>query len=161
MTGIEEAKAKELLDGQENDEDPKEEQEAKTEAKQEEKTPGQQLRELTSGKLILLQPFRAHSEDVTEVAFDFCGLTNEEMMAALDTVPVNNILAISNQQAMALFAATAAKCAPDVEGEKHKLYDARDIRKRMGPADAVKAIQLAKLFYNASSQAGGNNISKE
>ena len=132
-------------------------------AKQENKDPGQLLRELCRGKLELLQPFRAHSQDVTEVEYDFCGLTNEEVMDALDSVPVNNMFAISNQQAMALFAATAGKCAPKIDDEEKntRLYDARDIKKRLGPSDAVKAIQLAKLFYNASSQAGRKNNSKE
>lgn len=136
-----------------------------TEKKQEPpKDPIDQLRELTSGKLKLLQPFRAHGQDVTELRYDFCGLSNEEMMDALDSAPFNNMFAVSNSQAMAIFCATAAKCAPEItdnDGYKSKLYDARDVRKRIGPADSVKAVQLAKLFYNASSQAGGNNISKE
>lgn len=170
----EEEKARRLLDEEDEDldedldEDPDEEQdeeEAEEEDEENQKwksmTPAQRLRELTSGKLKLLKPFRAHSEDVTELEYDFCGLTTEEMMTALDSAPVNNLFAISNQQAMALFAATAAKCAPKVKGEKRRVYDAIDIKRGMGAADAVKAIQLAKLFYNASSQAGGKNISKE
>lgn len=126
--------------------------------------PIEQLRQLTSGKLKLMQPFRAHGEDVTEVRFDFCSLTSEELMDAMDSAPFNNLFAVSNSQAMAIFCATAGKCAPtftDEDGHKSKLYDARDVKKRMGPTDSVKAVQLAKLFYNASSQAGGNNISKE
>lgn len=168
----EEEKARLLLDEEEDedldedldeeqDEEETEEENEEAKKEQENMTPAQQLRELTSGKLILMQPFRAHSQDVTELPFDFCGLTTDEMMTALDSVPVNNLFAISNQQAMALFAATAAKCAPKVEGTKRRVYDERDIKRGMGAADAVKAVQLAKLFYNASSQAGGQNISKE
>lgn len=157
MKDQEEKKAEELLDGK------TEEQEEKTEEKpQKELTPGQALREMTSGKLILMQPFRAHSEDISELRYDFCALTTEEEMDALDSVPMNNMFAISNKQALALFAATAAKCAPELEEgvKKTRMYDATDIRKRLGPADAIKAIQLAKAFYAASSQAGSKNISK-
>lgn len=121
------------------------------------------LSELCSGTLNLMKPFRAHSQDVTEVDFDMCALTGAEIIEALDSVPgVNNIFAISNEQAMAIFVASAAKCAPMVEdgGMRTRLYDAKDIKKQMGAVDCVKAVQLAKLFYNASSQAGNRNISK-
>lgn len=162
-----EEKAKKLLD-EDDKEKEREEPTEETEEEDEEKKPEKpkrplidELRELTSGRLTLMQPFRARSEDVTEIRFDFCGLTNEEMMDALDSAPFNNMFTISNSQAIALFCATAAKCAPETEDGRGKLYDARDVKKRLGPADCVKAVQLAKLFYNASSQAGGNNISRE
>lgn len=149
---------------EDEEEDGQEENEESNGKKPEEKQPEpiEQLRQLTRGRLKLMQPFRAHSEDVTEVRFDFCSLTNEELMDALDSAPFNNVFAISNSQAMAIFCATAGKCAPtftDEDGHKSKLYDARDVKKRMGPTDSVKAVQLAKLFYNASSREGGNNIS--
>lgn len=123
--------------------------------------PMAQLRELCRGTLKLMAPFRAHGEDVNEVTYDFCGLTSAEMMDALDSVPVNNMFTISNKQALALFAATAEKNAPMVEdgGRKTRLFDKRDVM-RMGAADSVKAVQIAKLFYVASGQAGNNNISK-
>ena len=162
----EKEKAKKLLD-EENDqesEENKEQEQKQVKAKaEEEKNPGEQLREITRGTLKLLKPFRAHSQDVTELRFDFCALTTDEEFDALDSVSVYNFSSITNKQALALFAATAAKCAPEVDddGTTIKLYDARDIKKRLGPSDAVKAIQLAKLFYNASSQAGKKNNSKE
>lgn len=126
--------------------------------------PAEQLRELCRGTLKLMTPIRAHSQDVNEIKFDFCALTGMEMMDALDSVPtVNNMFGVTNKQAIALFAATAEKCAPMIDdgGKLTKLYDAKDVKGRLGAADAVKAMQLAKLFYNASSQAGNNNISKE
>lgn len=125
--------------------------------------PGEQLRKLCRGTLKLLKPIRAHGQDVEKIKFDFCDLTGEEMMDALDSVPANNMFIITNGQAMALFAATAEKCAPMVEdgGRKTRLFDGKDIKKRLGAADGVKAIQLAKLFYSASGQAGNNNISNE
>lgn len=139
----------------------------KDEKKTEEKAienPAEELRNLCRGKLKLMNPIRAHSQDVTEIKFDFCALTGMEMMDALDSVAmVNNMFGITNKQAMALFAATAEKCAPlfDDGGTKTRLFDAKDVKERMGASDSIKAMQLAKLFYNASSQAGNNNISKE
>lgn len=153
-----EKKAARILDG--------ETQEAEAEEEEAEgKVMGsaiEQLRELCRGTMKLMTPIRAHGEDVNEISYDFCGLTSSEMMDALDSVPVNNMFAISNRQALALFAATAEKCAPMTQegGRKSRLYDKKDIE-RMGAADSVKAVQLAKLFYTASSQAGNSNISKE
>ena len=125
--------------------------------------PIEQLRKLCKGKMKLMVPFRAHSQDVKEIAFDFCALTGAEMMDALDEVPVNNIFAITNAQAMALFAAAAEKCAPFVEdgGKLTRLFDAKDIKNRLSSADFTAAMRMAKLFYNASGQAGNNNISKD
>ena len=124
-------------------------------------SPLEQLSRLCSGTFKLMQPFRARSQDVTELKFDMCALTGTEIIEVLDSTPVNNLFAISNEQAMAIFAASAAKCAPMVEdgGMRLKLYDAKDIKTRMGGVDCVKAVQLGKLFYNASSQAGNRNIS--
>ncbi len=158
-------KARRLLD-EEEERDEEEAEETKTEKSgkdESQKSPGQVLQELTRGTLKLLKPFRAHSQDVEELRFDFCGLTTDEEFDALDSVTTYNFNVITNKQALALFAATAAKCAPEVDDDGHmiKLYDARDIRKRLGPADAIKAVQLAKLFYSASSQAGDSNISRE
>ncbi|MBR3740565.1 MAG: hypothetical protein IKN04_08905 [Clostridia bacterium] len=142
-------------------------EEAEKENQEEQKIisdPAEQLRVLCQGTLKLMTPIRAHSEDVKEIKFDFCGLKGIEVMDALDSVmAVNNMFGISNKQAMALFAATAEKCAPMVEdgGKTTRLYDAKDIKSRLAGADAIKAMQLAKLFYNASSQAGNSNISNK
>lgn len=154
-----EKKTKALLD----EERGQEEEQPNTESQETIDDPGEQLRKLCRGTLKLLHPIRAHGQDVKEVKFDFCDLTGAEMMDALDSVPANNMFVISNSQAMALFAATADKCAPMVDdgGRLTRLFDGKDIKKRLGAADSVKAVQLAKLFYNASGQAGNNNISKE
>lgn len=147
------------------DDEQSEENEQQTEKKAEEKTitsPIDMLSELCSGTLKLMQPFRARSQDVTEVRFDLCALTGAEIIDALDSAGTNNMFAISNEQAMAIFAVSAAKCAPMIEdgSTKTRLFDVRDIKMRMGAVDCVKAVQIAKLFYNASSQAGNKNISK-
>ena len=112
--------------------------------------PFEQLRQLTKGTLKLMKPIRARSEDVKELHYDFCALTGEEMMNALDSDTIGNMFAISNKQALALFSATAGNCTD--------LVDDKDIMKRISGPDSVKAIQLAKLFYAASSRAGNKNI---
>ena len=149
-------RAKAILDGEKQ-----EENEPQAEPKKPVTDPLTQLRELTRGKLKLMRPIRAMGQDVTELQFDFCDLTSREMLEALDGVMVNNMFAISNEQALALFAATAAKNAPmiDVGAMKARLYDAKDVM-QISAVDAVKAVQLAKLFYSASSQVGNQNISK-
>ncbi len=163
-----EKKAAEIaLDGDEGEQETEAalEEESKEEKKDGQKAAdaGAQLRELCRGTLELMQPFMSRDIEVTELPYDFCGLSNEELFEALDSVPMNNMFAISNAQAMAVFCATAGKCAPKYDdGHFHgRLYDARDVKSRLGSADAIKAIQLAKLFYTASSQAGNKNISKK
>lgn len=164
MSTVLEKKADALLD-----EKPEgtEAEESQTNGKQAEEQamsdPIDQLRELCRGTMKLMVPIRAHGQDVTEIAFDFCALTGNEMLNALDEVPVNNMFAISNAQAMALFAAAAEKCAPMIEegGMRSRLYDGKDIKKQLSAPDFTVALRLAKLFYNASGQAGNDNISKE
>lgn len=156
----EEMKASAILDG-ENTENAEDQQAEENKEKERVVSPLEQLSRLCSGTMRLMQPFRARSQDVTELKFDMCALTGTEIIDVLDSTPVNNLFAISNEQALAIFAASAAKCAPMVEdgGMRLKLYDAKDIKTRMGGVDCVKAVQLGKLFYNASSQAGNRNIS--
>ena len=127
------------------------------EEKQEEKKvisdPFEQLQKLSRGKLKLIKPIRARSQDVTELNYDFCALTSEEMMKILDEdTTFANLFAISNKQAMALFAATA--------GAQTENVDATDILQRISAPDGVRAMQIAKLFYDASSRAGGKNTRK-
>lgn len=155
-----EKKAAAMLDGSEPQEEEKKPDETEKKVIDD---PGEMLRELCRGRIKLMYPFRAHSQDITEISYDFCSLTGEEMMDALDSVPTNNLLAISNKQAIALFATTAEKQAPMIQDGGHmiRLYDAKDVKKGLMAADSVKAVQLAKLFFNASSQAGNKNISKE
>lgn len=161
-----EKKADELLDekqerdaGEENAENP----DAKNSKKLSPEEQLQELRKLCSGTLRLMAPFRAHGQDVKEVPFDFCALSGMDMVNALDEALTNNLFAISNSQAMALFAAAVEKCAPTVSenGMTTKLYDAKDIKKRFSAPDISYALRIAKLFYSASSQAGSNNFSRE
>ena len=66
------------------------------------------------------------------------------MMEALDKGGTINLIGISNTQALYLFATTVAKC--------NKKVDFEDVCSRLSGADAIKAVQLAKLFYVASSR---------
>ena len=124
--------------------------------------PAEQLRKLCKGTLKLLFPIKAADQDVKELPFDLCALSGAEIASALDSVLVNNMFAITNEQALAVFAMSAAKCAPFIEkegGYKSKMYDAKDIKSRISAVDSIKAVQITKLFYNASTREGNKNIS--
>ena len=158
----EKEKAEEMLDDTPKGEEDKEREETRDEKKGPPEFTLDLLREATSGTIKLLQPFRAHSMDVTELPYDFCGLSSEEVLDALDGIGAPGVFTITNKQALALFIATAAKCAPEINGQKNtRLYDERDIKRGLSAPDSVLAIQQAKLFFNASSQAGNRITSKK
>lgn len=105
------------------------------------------------GILKLEKPIRAGGEDVTELAYDFTKLTGLDYTSAMDSdQQANQIYRISSRQALALFAAAAAK--------ETKQTDARDIIERIGMTDAVEGVQLATLFFTASANAGRMRISR-
>lgn len=150
-------KAKALLEDEQQD------NQENTEEKQEKAIadPAEQLRKLCKGTLKLLFPFQAADQDVKELPFDMCALSGAEIASALDSVLVNNMFAITNEQALAIFALSAGKCAPMIEresGYRVKQYDAKDVKARISGVDSIKAVQIAKLFYNASTQEGNKNI---
>lgn len=106
------------------------------------------------GVLQLETPIRSRSEDVKELAYDFTELTGMEYIDAMDEDSnAINTFKITNRQALALFAKAAAK---QTEG-----VDMRDIQEQIGVTDAVEAVQLATLFFNASTRAGRMRISKK
>lgn len=151
-------KASALL-GDKQQEQPKEENEI--EEQKPVSDPAEQLKRLCRGTLKLMFPIRAADQDVKELPFDMCALTGAEIASALDSVLINNMFAITNEQALALFALSAAKCAPVIDngsGFRGKLYDAKDVKSRISGVDSIKAVQIAKLFYNASTQEGNKNI---
>ena len=81
-------------------------------------------------------------------------LTGMEYTDAMDSDPnAQQIYKITDRQALALFAKAAAKQTDKV--------DMRDIIERMGMTDAVIAVQLATLFFSASTRAGRLRISKK
>lgn len=111
---------------------------------------------LMQGKGIfkLEKPIKSGEEEVTELAYDFTEMTGLEYTDAMDSDPnASQIFKITNRQALSLFAAAAAKQTP--------LLDRRDIEERIGMTDAVEVIQLATLFFSASTRAGRLRISKK
>ena len=107
-----------------------------------------------SGILALEKPITAGDEEITELAYDFNELTGMEYTEAMDSDPnTQGIYRITSRQALALFAAAAAK-----QSEK---LDRRDIVERIGVTDAVEGTQLATLFFTASTRAGQFRISRK
>ena len=105
------------------------------------------------GRLELETPIMSGDEEITELAYDFTVLTGLEYTAAMDSdFQAQQIYKITYRQALALFAAAAAKQTPAL--------DSRDILERIGMTDAVEGVQLATLFFTASTRAGRLRISK-
>lgn len=105
------------------------------------------------GRLKLETPIRAGDEEIKELIYDFNELTGIEYTDAMDgDINAQQIYRITYRQALALFAKAAAKQTEKV--------DARDIIERIGMTDAVEAVQLATLFFSASTRAGRLRISK-
>ena len=106
------------------------------------------------GRLTLEKAILAGDEEVTELQYDFTELTGMEYTDAMDSDPnAQQIYRITYRQALALFAMAAAKQADRLH------Y--RDIIERIGVTDAVEAVQLATLFFSASTRAGRMRISKK
>ena len=106
------------------------------------------------GRLKLEKPILAGDEEVEELIYDFTDLTGTEYADAMDSdMNAQQIYRITYRQALALFAKAAAKQTERV--------DSRDIVERIGMTDAVEAVQLATLFFSASTRAGRLRISKK
>ena len=108
------------------------------------------LNMISKGTLELATPIRARSKDVTALHYDFTRLTGWEYAEAMDSAPAaRNVFVVTKKQAICLFAAAAAKVTPDV--------DAKDIKERIGLADAQRAVQVATLFLTTSAREAGRN----
>lgn len=116
--------------------------------------PDEAVRELSAGKLQLFQPFLSDNVEIKELKYNFENLTGPEMMAAMDRGARNggNAFRITNEQALELFCTSAGKETENV--------DATDVRRGLGSVDAIKAVQLATVFFVASSQLGNAHITK-
>lgn len=116
--------------------------------------PDEAVKTLSRGKLKLFKPFVADDEEITELTYDFENLGGPEMVRAMDRGAANggNAFRITSEQALELFIASAGK---ETEG-----CDAADVRRGLSSVDAVKAVQLATVFFVASSQAGNARITK-
>ncbi len=105
------------------------------------------------GRLRLETPILAGDEEIKELAYDFSALTGMEYIDAMDSDQnATQIYRITYRQALALFAAAAAK--------QSDVLDIKDIVSGIGVTDAVEAVQLATLFFTASTRAGHLRISK-
>lgn len=106
------------------------------------------------GRLRLEKPIQSGDEEITELIYDFTEMTGVEYTDAMDSDQnaVGNYR-ITYRQALALFAKAAAK--------QTERLDMQDILAKIGVTDAVEAVQLATLFFNASTRAGRLRISKK
>ena len=106
------------------------------------------------GRLRLEKPIMSGDEEITELAYDFNALTGMEYTDAMDSDSnAQQIYRITYRQGLALFATAAAK--------QSATLDRRDIMERIGVTDAVEGVQLATLFFSASTRAGQLRISKK
>jgi len=114
---------------------------------------------LKSGVMELKEPIWDGEQKYTELEFDFTLLKGLELARALDFGEKHAdkfAMELTDVQALNYFACAAAKCQP-VQGG----LDAKDIRERIGGADAIKAIQLAVCFFRFTSLAGDLRFKKK
>ena len=135
-------------------EEPKAEKAKKEKKKSNLDSPDEAVKTLSRGKLKLFKPFIADDEEITELVYDFENLPGPELVRAMDRGAQNggNAFRITSEQALELFIASAGR---ETEG-----VDAGDVRRGLSSVDAVKAVQLATVFFVASSQAGNARITK-
>ena len=105
------------------------------------------------GILTLETPIRAGDEEIRELAYDFTVMTGLDYTEAMDSdSEASQIYRITYRQGLALFAKAAAKQTPRL--------DMRDILSKIGMTDALEGVQLATLFFSASTRAGRLRIRK-
>ena len=105
------------------------------------------------GRLTLETPIKSGDEEITELIYDFTALNGMEYTDAMDSDPnATGNYRITYRQALSLFAKAAAK--------QTDRMDMQDIVSQIGVTDAVEGVQLATLFFNASTRAGRLRISK-
>ena len=106
------------------------------------------------GVLTLETPIHAGDQDITELVYDFNELTGMDYINAMDSdMNAQQIFRITYRQALTLFATAAAKQTERV--------DMRDILESIGITDATAAVQLATLFFSASTRAGQLRLSRK
>lgn len=142
-------------DAAERPADARESLRAKTEAEKKRMEEALEAMKDGRGRLALETPLKGADREITELCYDFTELTGLEYTEAMDADPnasAQQLYGISYRQALALFAAAAAKQTPEL--------DMKDIVSRIGVTDAVEGVQLASLFFGASTRAGRKRISK-
>jgi len=117
--------------------------------------PDEAAKSIRHGKLILAEPIEDGEQKYEELEYDFGAMKGLELARALDFGDgPKDSFRLTDVQALNYFACAAAKC------QKPGGLDATDIRERIGGMDAIKAIQLATVFFRASSRAGDKRLSK-
>lgn len=106
------------------------------------------------GRLKLETPIKSRDHEINELVYDFTAMTGMEYTEAMDSgISSANVYDITYRQSLALFAKAAEKQTEDV--------DMKDILEQIGMTDALEAVQLATLFFRASTQAGRMRISRK
>lgn len=118
-------------------------------------SPVEAAEKVSSGKFKLLVPIEDGEQKYEELKYDFNKLTGWELARAIDSGADRNANPnnITDVQALALFAAAAAKATGGL--------DAQDIKERMAAMDAIAAISVASIFFRGSLLAGSLRITKE
>lgn len=118
-------------------------------------SPVEAAENVARGKFKLLTPIEDGEKKYEELVYDFTKLTGWELARAIDGSGDRNSNpgVLKNTQALALFAAAAAKCTGGL--------DERDIKERLSATDAVAAIGVASIFFRGSLLAGNYRITKE
>jgi hypothetical protein len=111
----------------------------------------ERLLKLAKGTLDLITPIRAESHDLTALEYDFTKITGWEYADAMDKGKSESSFRLSAKQALSLFATAVTKATKGV--------DFTDILQRIGTADAIKAVQLATVFFVACTLEGNRRIS--
>lgn len=115
--------------------------------------PDDVMEKFGKGKMLLKVPIQDGENLVTTLHWDFTMLTGAEYANAMDQdSKASNNFRLSNTQALCLFAAAAGKATDGLNAE--------EIRRGISMVDAVKAAQLATVFFSASSRGGDARISE-
>lgn len=112
--------------------------------------PMEMLEKLSKGEMELIEPFEHNGETVSVLKYDFKKITGIEMCEALDSDPKSSVLRkFSNRQLISLF----GMAVEHVSGINHI-----DVTEKMAGCDALKGVQLAEVFFLASTQAASRRI---
>lgn len=110
---------------------------------------------IAKGVFKLARPIRDGEVVHEELHYDFNAMSTWEIGKALDSgMSIDDLAAgLTNTQAIALFAAAAAKST--------KGLDATDIKERMSGMDGIAAMRIAKVFFKGCLLGGSLRIMKE
>lgn len=118
-------------------------------------TPQEIVDQVARGKLELSVPILSKDVEVAVLHYDFMALSGFEYADAMDSDSNGSFdsFHLTHHQALALFAAAVTK--------KTKGVDRTVIVRGLSICDSIKAVQLATLFFTASSRAANGRITRE